>query len=611
MCGIVGYIGDKNKTLNVLLDGLKRLEYRGYDSSGIAIMENGNIKVVKSEGKLENLKKKLDGNNFLGPIGIGHTRWATHGKPSETNAHPHISGGTAVVHNGIIENYEELKEELKQKGFEFYSDTDTEVIPHLIEYYFNNGFDFENAVRNACKRIEGSYACAVVSNRDSYKIIAVRKFAPLILAVSDDDIYFASDVSAILPYTRNVIYLEDGDVAVIEKQNYRITDLNGNEVKRKTTLINTDPMAVEKCGYRHFMLKEINEQSRTILDTIRGRFSLEKGEIYFDSIDKSFLKNINRIVAVGCGTSYHSCLVAKYMIETLARIPVEVDLASEYRYREPIVDSNTLVIAVSQSGETADTSEALIEARRNGSSTLAVTNVINSKISRESDNAIYTFAGPEIGVASTKAFTSQLIAFYFLAIFIARYKKAVNKNRAVELIRDSISLPLKVEKTLKLNDKIKQLAGDFYHSKNFLYLGRGINYPIALEGALKLKEISYIHAEGYAAGEMKHGPIALVDENLPVVVIAPSNGDPAYRKVLGNLQEVRARSGKIILFTCGKVDKDLEKQVDRLIQFPESSYLLNPIISVIPLQLLAYYIANYNGTDIDQPRNLAKVVTVE
>ena len=611
MCGIIGYIGKEERTLEVLMEGLKRLEYRGYDSSGIAVLENGHSRVIKSNGKLINLTDKVSRQSISGSVGIGHTRWATHGVPSERNAHPHVSGAISVVHNGIIENYQTLRQELKSNGYVFSSETDTEVIAHLIEDYSKNGCTFEESVRNAFKRIVGSYAVAVVSEREPNKIIALKRFSPLIIAIGDDECFIASDIPAILPFSRNVIFLEDGDVAILEGKVFRILDLDGRELKREISNVNWDPVAIEKCGFRHFMLKEIYEQSRAVLDTMRGRFSEEDGEIYFEGIDgNSLLKNIKRVVALGCGTSYHACQIGKYMIEGLSRIPVEVDLSSEFRYRDPIIDRSTLAIVLSQSGETADTSEALLEAKRKGARTLAITNVFGSKIARESDFVIYTCAGPEIGVASTKAFTTQLIVFYLLSIFIGRHRGSLNESLCKTLIKDAISLPQLLEITFKLDNQIKEIARRFYNYNNFLYLGRGLDYPVALEGALKLKEISYVHAEGFAAGEMKHGPIALVDENMPVVVIATTDG-VIYQKILSNLQEIRARRGKVLLFTTEGDNGDLRDQVDELISIPRCNSFMSPIISVVPLQLLAYYIATYKGTDIDQPRNLAKVVTVE
>src|SRR3990167_147255 len=481
MCGIVGYVGDRKKTVNVLLDGLTRLEYRGYDSSGIALMEGGHTRIFKSTGKLSNLKKKIGKHTLEGLLGIGHTRWATHGDATEKNAHPHISGGTSVVHNGIIENYSLLKGDLIKKGYEFYSDTDTEVLAHLIESCCSPGITFEDAVRAAFRMVEGSYAVAVISDRMPDKVIATRKFSPLIVALGDHENYLASDVPAILPYCRNVIYLEDGDVAVLEKNGISITDLYGAPVERNIQTINWDPVSVEKCGYRHFMIKEIHEQPQAVLDTMRGRFSEETGEVFFEGFEGSPYKDVNRITALACGTSYHASLIGKYMIETLARVPVQVEIASEFRYRNPILDKNTLAIAVSQSGETADTSEALFEAKACGAKTLGITNVLMSKIARDADRVIYTHAGPEIGVASTKAFTTQLVVFYLLSIYLGRVKKQIDKERSIELIRDAIRLPQLIQMTLRLDDEIKDLAKEFFDYRNFLYLGRGINYPVAFE----------------------------------------------------------------------------------------------------------------------------------
>src|SRR3972149_3288670 len=607
MCGIVGYIGSAGKTVNVLVEGLRRLEYRGYDSSGIAILENGHAKVLKSEGKLDNLLKKLSLTSFNGSLGIGHTRWATHGIASERNAHPHVAGGTAVVHNGIIENYQELKDELKKKGYVFNSDTDTEVISHLIEDFLKKGSSLEESVRGAFKLIEGSYAVAIVSEREPDKIIGVRRFSPLILALGENENFIASDIPAVLPYSRKIIFLEDGDVAILERDRFRITDLNGHEVKREIFSINWDPVAVEKGGYKHFMLKEIHEQPHAVLDTIRGRVSEEKGDVYFEDLE-DVAKGVKRIVAIGCGTSYHSCLVGRYIIENISKVPVELDFASEIRYRDPIIDEGTLAIAVSQSGETADTSEALLEMKKRGARTLAITNVPKSKISRESDAVIYTYAGPEIGVASTKAFTTQLIVFYLLSVYLGKQTGKVSDNEGRKYIRDAFRMPQLLEMALKLDEEIKELAMEFYHYRNFLYLGRGINYPIALEGALKLKEVSYIHAEGYAAGEMKHGPIALIDETMPVVIVAPRDG--SYDRMAGNVEEAKGRGGRVIA-VCHRGDDEMIRRADHALLVPAAADLLAPLVTVIPLQLLAYHIAVLRGCDVDRPRNLAKSVTVE
>ncbi|MGI9534150.1 MAG: glutamine--fructose-6-phosphate transaminase (isomerizing) [Thermodesulfobacteriota bacterium] len=610
MCGIVGYIGNPERTIDVLFNGLKSLEYRGYDSSGICVLNGDNADVIRSEGKLNNLKLKLDKKAISGKTGIGHTRWATHGKPTEKNAHPHVSGPISIVHNGIIENFSELKKELKSKGHKFNSDTDTEVVAHLIEDFINRGSSFETSVKKAFSKVEGSYAAAILYDNEPEKIIAIRKFSPLVIAENKKEKFLASDIPAILPHTNKIIFLEDGDFAVITPESVDITDVNGKRVKRNPKVIDWDPVMVEKAGYKHFMLKEIHEQPRALLDTIRGRFDETLTSINFDELKKLNLNTISKILILGCGTSYHASLIGKYIIESFARIPVEVDLASEFRYRDHIVDKNTLVISVSQSGETADTSEALLAAKEKGAKTLGITNVEMSKIARESQCSIYTKAGPEIGVASTKAFTTQIISLYMLAVYLGVELNSLKKSDVKKIIKDIIAIPNIQQSALDLDEQIKVLAKEFYKYKNFIYLGRGVNYPVALEGALKLKEISYIHAEGYAAGEMKHGPIALIDENMPVVVIAPKDGI-YFQKILGNFQEIKARGGRIIIITSDKSLVDLIDKDDRAVMIPKCSELLSPLITVVPLQFLAYHIANTLGTDIDQPRNLAKVVTVE
>lgn len=610
MCGIVGYIGNPDRTVDVLFNGLKSLEYRGYDSSGICVVSKKDSKVVKSEGKLENLKLKIDKFPISGTTGIGHTRWATHGKPSEINAHPHISGPISIVHNGIIENFMELKDELIKKGYVFNSDTDTEILSHLVDDSYKKGLSLEDAVRKAFKKVEGSYAVAILSNNEPDKIIAIRKFSPLVIAQNENEKFLASDIPAILPYSNKIIFLEDGDFAVITQNSIKITDINGKSVKRKQRIVNWDPVMVEKAGFRHFMLKEIHEQPRALLDTIRGRFDEKECFVNFEELKSINLKSISRILILGCGTSYHASLIGKYLIESLARISVEVDLSSEFRYRDHIVDKNTLVISISQSGETADTSEALLAAKKEKALNLGITNVEMSKIARESDYTIYTKAGPEIGVASTKAFTTQIISLYLLAIYLGTARKTIRKNDTKKLIKDAISITNIQQTALELDNEIIDLAKEFYHYKNFIYLGRGVNYPVALEGALKLKEISYIHAEGYAAGEMKHGPIALIDEHMPVVLIAPKDGI-YFQKILGNFQEIKARGGRIIIVTSDRSLLNLIDKDDRAIIIPKCSELLSPLITVVPLQFLAYHIAILLGTDIDQPRNLAKVVTVE
>ena len=609
MCGIVGYVGISERTKSVLCESLGRLEYRGYDSSGICFVENGRSRVIKSEGKLENLLLKLKDCEVTSSLGIAHTRWATHGDPSERNAHPQVSGPISVVHNGIVENYPELKEELAAAGYEFRSDTDTEVISHLIRDFTEKGNSLLESTRRAFEKIEGSYAVAVMSDTEPGKIIATRRFSPLIMARDGNECFLASDIPAILPYTREFIFLEDNDFAVLDENGISITDAAGEVVKRAPTVVDWDHSATEKSGYRHYMLKEIFEQPRAIFDTLRGKFTADMKEVIFEDVDPSLLRKARRIIIAACGTSYHAALIGKYMIEEVAGVNTQVELASEFRYRNPVIGPDALFIAVSQSGETADTSEALLKAKSLGMNSVGITNVRLSKISRESDCVITTKAGPEIGVASTKSFTAQVMAFYLFSIYLAVSKKAIDSKKARALIADAVSVSKLQQKTLELDGELENLSRDFYGYRNFIYLGRGINYPVALEGALKLKEVSYIHAEGYAAGEMKHGPIALVDRNMPVVFVAPEE-DVYYRKLLGNFQEVKARGGRIIFITSDETLK-LPDERDRKIVIPKSSYLVSPMVSVIPAQFLAYHVANILGTDVDQPRNLAKVVTVE
>ncbi len=609
MCGIVGYVGISERTKSVLCESLGRLEYRGYDSSGICFVENGRSRVIRSEGKLENLLLKLKDCEVTSSLGIAHTRWATHGDPSERNAHPQVSGPISVVHNGIVENYPELKEELTAAGYEFRSDTDTEVISHLIRDFTEKGNSLLESTRKAFEKIEGSYAVAVMSDTEPGKIIATRRFSPLIIARSGNECFLASDIPAILPYTREFVFLEDNDFVVLDENGISITDAAGEVVKRAPTVVDWDHSATEKSGYRHYMLKEIFEQPRAIFDTLRGKFTADMKEVIFEDVDPSLLRKARRIIIAACGTSYHASLIGKYMIEEVAGVNTQVELASEFRYRNPVIGPDALFIAVSQSGETADTSEALLKAKDLGMNSVGITNVRLSKISRESDCVITTKAGPEIGVASTKSFTAQVMAFYLFSIHLAVSRKAIDSKRARRLIADAVSVSKLQQKTLELDGELKNLSRDFYGYRNFVFLGRGINYPVALEGALKLKEVSYIHAEGYAAGEMKHGPIALVDRNMPVVFIAPEE-DVYYKKLLGNFQEVKARGGRIIFITSDE-DLRLPDDRDRKIVIPKSPYLVSPMVSVIPAQFLAYHVANILGTDVDQPRNLAKVVTVE
>jgi len=609
MCGIVGYLG-RGDTQNILIESLKRLEYRGYDSAGIAVFHKGKIEIRRCRGKIWDLECSIRGERLDGHLGIGHTRWATHGRPSEENAHPHQAGGVVVVHNGIIENYLNLKEILIKEGHHFRSETDSEIIAHLIDKYVEEGLSFEEAVRKALKRIKGSYAIATLYEGDPNTLIAVRKESPLIVGVGDEDRFVASDIPAILKYTRKMIFLEDEEMAILSSKGVKITTLEGKVVNREPKEILWDPVLAEKGGYKHFMLKEIHEQPRAAIDTIRGRISLNKGEVFLKEIQLTpeMLKALKRIVIIACGTSWHAALVGKFMLEDLCRIPVEVDLGSEFRYRDPILDKDTLLILISQSGETADTLAALREAKKKEVKCLSICNVVDSSLTRGSDGIIYTRAGPEIGVASTKAFTTQLVALYLFSLYLAKVKGKIKKEGIKELLKGLIELPHLMEKVLSNEGEIERMAKRYANARDFLYLARGINYPIALEGALKLKEISYIHAEGYPAGEMKHGPIALIDEDMPVVVLFTR--DRTGEKVLSNMEEVRARGGKLIVVTTEK-DRDVLKKADDFISIPRTNPLLTPAVFVIPLQLFAYHVAVLRGTDVDQPRNLAKSVTVE
>lgn len=609
MCGIVGYIGT-NPAENILLDGLKRLEYRGYDSAGIAIVYDKKVEVRRSVGKLVNLEKKVHTHPVKGHIGIGHTRWATHGRPSEENAHPHVEAGVAVVHNGIIENYLPLKEELKKHGALFKSETDTEILAHLISRQMKAGRGLEDAVQEALKQVKGSYAIVVIARDEPDKIIGAKMECPLVVGLGEGEGFIASDIPAILNHTRNVIFLDDGEIVTVTKDEIKVKTIDGKEVKKTPKEIDWSPVMAEKGGYRHFMLKEIFEQSRAVTDTFRGRISEDTGNIIFNDF-KMAEKDLNateRIYLIACGTSWHAALVGKFLMEEFTKIPSEVDLGSEFRYRNPLADKKTLVVAISQSGETADTLAAVKEAKRKGAKVISICNVIESSIARESDNVIYTHAGPEIGVASTKAFTTQLTALYLLAINLGIKLGNIKIDMAKELIQELVRLPKKIDAILNGALKIEAIAKRYFNYRDFLYLGRGINYPVALEGALKLKEISYIHAEGYTAGEMKHGPIALIDENMPVVVLAPK--DATYPKMLGNMEEVKARGGKIIA-VVNEGDNEAYKKADEVITIPIANHRLYPILLTIPLQLLAYHIAVIKGTDVDQPRNLAKSVTVE
>jgi len=609
MCGIIGYIGHR-EIKEVLLEGLRRLEYRGYDSAGVAVFHEGKVVIRRCQGKLKELERKTAGERFSGHVGIGHTRWATHGKPSETNAHPHKAGGVVVVHNGIIENYLPLKGILTREGHTFKSETDTEILCHLIQSHIFKGTTFEEAVRQALLQVRGSYAIAALYEGEKGKLIAARKESPLILGLGEGESFLASDIPAILPYTRKMIFLEDGEMAVIQDGKIQISTLWGKVVKRKPKEILWDPVTAEKGGFKHFMLKEIHEQPRAITDTVRGRISLEEGKVLLEGsgLSSEALKKIHKVFIIACGTSSHAALVGKFMIEELARIPAEVDLGSEFRYRDPLVGAQDLLVAISQSGETADTLAAFKEGKRKGARTLAICNVVDSSLARESDGVFYTHAGPEIGVASTKAFTTQLVGLFLLALHLARARETIGEKEVKGLLEDLVKIPGQLQEVLNLNPQIETISKCYVNCNNFLYLGRGVNYPIALEGALKLKEISYIHAEGYPAGEMKHGPIALIDEKFPVVVLATKS--KTYAKILGNVEEVKARGGQVIAL-ANPANKEVASQANEVLFIPETNHLLAPILLTIPLQLLAYNIAVLRGTDVDQPRNLAKSVTVE
>ncbi|HEY6010184.1 MAG TPA: glutamine--fructose-6-phosphate transaminase (isomerizing) [Nitrospirota bacterium] len=609
MCGIIGYLG-KEPAVPILIEGLKKLEYRGYDSSGVAVLQNGTFEVRRAVGKLQNLESLLRGETLSGRIGVGHVRWATHGRPSEENAHPHRAGSIVVVHNGIIENYTKLKKELSAQGRVFHSETDTEVIAHLIDSIAQKGLSLEQAVREAARHLEGAYAVAVIDERDPGVVVGARKGSPLVVGLGQGEFFLASDIPAILHRTRDVLFLNDDEMAILSDEGVRITDLKGAEIQREITRVMWNPVMAEKGGYRHFMLKEIYEQPRAIMDTIRGRFSQDTGAIHLEEIGPAYdrLGAVKKIFIVACGTSWHAGLVGKYMFEELASIPTEVDIASEFRYRSPLVGRDDLFIAITQSGETADTLAAMREAKKRGATVITICNVVGSTASREADGVVYTHAGPEIGVASTKAFTAQLTALYLFGLFFAGVRKTLPLDETKKRLADLVRIPSLVERCLEEDGNIERIAKSFFKAADFLYLGRGPNFPVALEGALKLKEISYIHAEGYPAGEMKHGPIALIDENLPVVVLAGRNG--VYEKILANIEEVKARGGIVIGITT-EGDAEIVKKVDHAIPVPATNQLLMSILMCVPLQLLAYHIAVLRGADVDQPRNLAKSVTVE
>ena len=617
MCGIVGYIGT-HKAVPIILEGLKRLEYRGYDSAGLAVYcDDGTLAVRRAKGKLRNLEDAIRMNPVDGSFGIGHTRWATHGRPTEENAHPHrdCKGDVVVVHNGIVENYLGLKHQLESEGHVFKTETDTEVIAHLVEKYFKG--NLEEAVRQAIRDLTGVFALAVISRSDPNKIVAARNGPPVVIGIGDNEYFVASDVPAILSHTRDMFFLADGDMAVLTHEGVRLSDLSGRPVNRQLTHVLWDPIMAEKGGYKHFMLKEIFEQPRSIRDTTLGRVGQETGRIFLDEMDiaPAEFERFKQVKIIACGTSWHAALAGKLMVEKLARLPVEVDYGSEFRYRDPIVSPDTLTVVISQSGETADTLAAQREAKHKGSKTLAICNVVGSMVTREAAGTIYTHAGPEIGVASTKAFTGQLTALFILAMYLGQSKGSLDESASRCLVQELLRIPGKLETVLSNDPLYEALGRELYHSTDFLFLGRGVHFPIALEGALKLKEISYIHAEGYPAGEMKHGPNALIDEKLPVVVLATHDPTSAesrvlYEKTLSNIQEVKAREG-IVVAVATQGDDAVRKMANHVIEVPHTTDLLAPILEIVPLQLLAYHIAVRRGCDVDQPRNLAKSVTVE
>ncbi len=620
MCGIVGYVGNK-QVVPLIIDGLRKLEYRGYDSAGIAVVnEDHDLEIRRAKGKLRNLEEAIRLTPLDGTYGIGHTRWATHGRPTEENAHPHrdCTGRVVVVHNGIIENYLQLKERLSKSDHEFVTETDTEIIAHLIEEHLKRGVSFEKAVREATLELRGIFALSIINADEPDMIIAVRQGPPVVIGLGDGEYFVASDIPPILQHTRDVFFLGDGEIAILTKDAVRVIDFQGDSVQPTIQRITWDPIMAEKGGFKHFMLKEIYEQPRAVRDTVQGRISLDSGRVFLDemkNITESDFKRFTSIKIAACGTSWHAGLAGKYMLEQLARIPVDVDYASEFRYRDPVLDDNSLLLVISQSGETADTIAALREAKELGAKVLAICNVQGSMIMREADGTIMTHAGPEIGVASTKAFTSQMIALYLLGIYLGELRGTLSPEQAQRHAQQLAELPVKLEHLLNESDQMEELSTEFFRSTDFLYLGRGINFPVALEGALKLKEISYIHAEGYPAGEMKHGPNALIDERLPVLFInTREEGNRAselrYEKTHSNIVEVKAREG-IVISVLTEGDTMSSAVSDYVIEIPPSSDLLSPLLSIIPLQLLAYHIAVRRGCDVDQPRNLAKSVTVE
>lgn len=608
MCGIVGYLGKKNAS-EILVAGLSKLEYRGYDSAGIAVMENGEIDIKKCKGRLAFLEDKLTNHTLNGTMGIGHTRWATHGEPSDVNSHPHANADEtiAVVHNGIIENYLVLKEWLASEGYKFQSQTDTEVIPHLVDYYYEG--DLLDAVMKAVKRMEGSYAIGVVCKNEPNKLISVRKDSPLIVGIGKDESFIASDIPAVLNHTRDIYLLEDNEFVVIDENGVKLYDSNKEEIKKEIFHVTWDATSAEKGGYEHFMLKEIHEQPKAVKDTLTSRITIgEKVKLDNIKITKEDIDNINRVYIIACGTAYHAGVVGKTILEQTIKIPVEIDVASEFRYRDPIIDKNTLMIVLSQSGETADTLAALRLAKANGARVLAITNVVGSSIAREADDVLYTWAGPEIAVASTKAYVTQLVTLYIVSLYFAEMKNTMRQNEIDKIKLELLNLSEKITEILKLEESIKEFAESMKDSNDMYYLGRGLDYAVAMEGSLKTKEISYIHSEAYAAGELKHGTIALIEEGIPVIAIATQ--EHLFEKTVSNVKEVTTRGAKVLGIAMEGHDY-IEKVVDDVIYIPRVMPVLAPVLSVIPLQLFSYYVAKARGCDIDKPRNLAKAVTVE
>ena len=610
MCGIVGYVGHRS-CVPILIEGLKRLEYRGYDSAGIAVSENGHIKVVKAAGKIRQLEARLTNHMPEGSAGIAHTRWATHGEPNDLNAHPHVdaSGRVVLVHNGIIENYGVLKTALEAEGHVFKTQTDTEVLAHLVGKYVDRGLKLERAVGEALSHVEGTYGIAVMSETEPGTVVGARKGSPLVVGISDGEYYLGSDVAPIVEHTRQVVYLDDGEMAVLTPDGFHTATIRNERVEKAVHEVDWDLGQIEKGGFDHFMLKEIYEQPDAVRNAMRGRLNLEDGVARLSGLNMkpNELRDVRRVIILGCGTSWHAGLIGEYMIEEHARIPVEVEYASEFRYRNPIVDAGTLVVVISQSGETADTLAAMREAQRKGARAIGLVNVVGSTIARESNGGVYIHAGPEIGVASTKAFSCQVTVLALLMLALGRQRE-MSRETGIRIARELAALPEKIESIVQRSDAVRRIAEQYRHHNNFLYLGRGFQLPAALEGALKLKEISYIHSEGYPAAEMKHGPIALIDENMPVVFLCTR--DSAYDKVMSNMMEVRARKGRIIAIAT-EGDTEVVEKADHVIYVPQTDPCLQPILSVVPLQLLAYHIAVLRGCDVDQPRNLAKSVTVE